>query len=328
MQAKLVHHKPKDEVEKKNNANKGLTAQAASDDGTTLHAEEATTLHDVHAYFDENPDALYEQGERANGEILGVVDMPDNYYDESIIVTSWNLYSFEDFFGGKGPLKTVPADYKLTASDPEYIILTPNVENVPSKHVKLWLNKAMTGFDKDVLIGEFDVYDGGYYYIAKTPLPDGVSDEGFDVLYYGDNPNLVNKEGVTLQGWKTEPDGLGEWVVTGESATLSDLNLGSRGEYSQDLQQLADLQTKESPEYQDDNVDTSASDKREAELEDKYTAHLYAQWETPAAQSTTQTTTRGQTPRTGDSQTMLQTAAFVVAAAAVSFIAAHRLRKD
>ncbi len=192
--------KTKDEVMAKQ------AARAASIDGDALKAEAEITTHDVYSSFPEEPESLYYNDSRTNGEIVGVVDMPDSYYDEAILVTSWNMHSLEDFFDGKPPLKIVSEDYEIGANDPEFIVLTPNVETVASKHVNLWLNKAMTGFDKDVLIGEFDVYDGGYYYIANTPLPEGISEEGFDVLYYGDNPNLITKEGVTLQGWVTEAE--------------------------------------------------------------------------------------------------------------------------
>lgn len=361
--------------------------------------------------------------------------MPDSYYNESILVTSWNMYSLEDFFDGKPPLKTVSEDYEIGGSDPEYIVLTPNVETVASKHVKLWLNKAMTGFDKDVLIGEFDVYDGGYYYIAYTPLPEGISDEGFDVLYYGDNPNLVTKEGVTLQGWVTEsededdmtgflpdsfldyehlpesddvdlyaiwldplvynvryhanrsdsddyvvddaqfttddskieitglseddegmqnfgktfvgwktmPDGSGTWIATDEQATLDQLNLGTRGQYAQDLQALADLQVEESPAFYTEDTDPNptAADKLEADLEAKYTADLYAQWTSPEptpepenkpkTANTTNTNTDNQnktkTPNTSDMSSSPQMAAIVLSAALVSLYAARRLRR-
>jgi hypothetical protein len=165
-----------------NAAKKGLSVQTDSE-STALHTEAVNPLHEVYASFTDDPDNLYEQGTRSNGEILGIVNTPDAYYEENVVITSWNLYNSDDFFDGKAPLKTVAEDYELSDSDPEYIVITPNVEEVSSKHVKLWLNKAMTGFDKDILIGEFDVYDGGYYYIAQTPLPEGISDEGFDVLY-------------------------------------------------------------------------------------------------------------------------------------------------
>ncbi len=420
--------KPLDEVKGKQEA------KAASTDGDALKAEAGITVHEVYSSFPEEPESLYDNGLRTNGEIVGIMDMPDSYYDESILVTSWNMYSLEDFFDGKPPLKTVSEDYEIGENDPEYIVLTPNVETVASKHINLWLNKAMTGFDKDVLIGEFDVYDGGYHYIAYTSLPEGVSDEGFDVLYYGDNPNLVTKEGVTLQGWVTEaededemtgflpddfldydslpegdvvdlyaawldplvynvryhanrsdsddyvvddvqfttddskleitglseddegmknssksfvgwntmPDGSGTWVATGEQATLDQLNLGTRGQYAQDLQALADLQTEESPSYNTEDTDSNptAADAFETDLEEKYTADLYAQWASPEpapapdgkptpANNTTNTTNqnKAKTPNTGDASTTPQMAAIVMLFALASLYAARRLRK-
>ena len=57
-----------------------------------------------------------------------------------------------------------------------------------------------------MLIGEFDVVDGGYYYITQTDLPGDLTEEGFDVLYYGGNEHLLNLEGVSLEGWVNESE--------------------------------------------------------------------------------------------------------------------------
>lgn len=181
-------------------------ADALVAQGDTLGAQAETTTHEVYAVFDNNLDILYVQGTRYNGEEMGIIDLTEAYSDENTYIASWDMYDIDDALAGKPPLKTITEDYEILASDPAYIVLIPNIETVNSKHVNLWLNKAMTGFDKDVLIGEFDVYDGGYHYIAYTALPEGISDEGFDVTYYGDNENLVNKEGVTLEGWVTEAE--------------------------------------------------------------------------------------------------------------------------
>ena len=167
--------------------------------------EDPSTTHDVYAFFEDDPEYLYDQGERENGENLGVLDVSDMFYEQGVVITGWNMYSFEDFFSGGEP-KTVDVDAEISAEDPEFIVLTPIYEELNSKHVNLWLNKNMYNFGKDVLIGEFDVWEGGYQCISKTPLPDADALEGFDVLYYGDNPNLVSKAGVTLEAWVNEAE--------------------------------------------------------------------------------------------------------------------------
>lgn len=343
------------------------------------------------------------------------------------------MYSMDDFVDNKPALKTVTSDYAITASDPEFIVLTPVVEKLASKHVDLWLNKAMTGFDKDVLIGSFDVYDGGYWYIAYSSLPEGISDEGFDVLYYGDNKDLVKREGVNLEGWVVEPDsdenmtgflpddfvgyndlpagdtinlyavwydpivygvtyhanrsssdnytvqsaqfsydsntlaitdldendeglknpdktfvgwntaadGSGEWVNAGETASLEKLGLGTRTEYVNDLAQLSTLQGDDEPShYTEAATDTdSEADKYEAQLESKYTTHLYAQWKdkgnTPQATTaktsakTSATTTQSKTPVTGDAMMpIILFISVIVLAAAVVLITVFNKRRN
>ena len=383
----------------------------------------------MYTYFDDDPEYVYDQGTRENGEIIGVVDTTEHYNDEDVVISSWNMYDLLDLDPNAEPLKVVTEDYQITADDPDNIVLVPNDQSVDSKHVRLWLNKAMTGFDKDVLIGEFDVFDGGYYYIAYTPLPEGVSEDGFDVLYYGDNENLVTKEGVTLQGWvnesededemigflpddfidyeqlpegdivdlyaawldplvysihyhanrsesdgyvaddaqlasddstlmvnglsaddegmqndgktfvgwNTEADGSGMWFANGQQATLEQLDLGDRAQYTQDLQELADLQVEEAPAYNTEEDEWTAADEREAMLEAKYTADLYAQWvtpttppapnPTPSTSSTTTNVARATTPHTGDSMSM-QVAMLVLLAAGASLCGARRLRRE
>jgi hypothetical protein len=139
----------------------------------------------------------------------------------------------------------------------------------------------------------------------------------------------MQNSGKTFVGWNSEPDGSGTWYAAGEQVTLSQLNLGDRDQYAQDLQQLADDQTEEAPAYYDESADTDTSraDEIEAELESKYTANLYAQWESPNAQPAARTTTRRQLPRTADPQSMPQLGALVLAAVA-SLLAARRLRKS
>ena len=200
--------KSKDEVNKQLQA--ATTAKGEGQRSQSLSAQAEPTAHEVYAFFDEDSDMVYYQGPSENGEILGVMDFSDKYGAEGVVINSWNLYDCEDFFAGKPALKTVTQDYEVQASDPEIIVLTPNSTTLNSKRVNLWLNKAMTSFDQDELIGSFDVYDGGYYYIAYTALPEEVSAEGFDVLYYGYDKKLIDREGVDLEGWMSAVDDEGD----------------------------------------------------------------------------------------------------------------------
>lgn len=195
--------KPRNAVAAQAEADAAAIAAAGADG---LSAQAGETSHLVVASFENDPDNFVDQGPRNTGEILGIIDTPSAYDSEELCIDSWNLYSFEDFCDGGAALKTVTEDYVIQQDDPATIVLTPNIDTLHIKHVRLWLNKAMTGFDQDVLIGEFDVVNGGYYYIAQTDLPGDLSDEGFDVLYYGDDPRLSSMEGVTLEGWANDTE--------------------------------------------------------------------------------------------------------------------------
>ena len=261
------------------------------------------------AYFEDELDLLYDQDTRENGEILGVIECPDAYDGEDVVISSWNMYDINDFFDGKPPLETnVEGARVIKADDPEDILLTPNFVSVHSKRVNPWLNKAMTGFDKDVLIGSFDVYDGGYYYIAYTDLPDGISDEGFDVLYYGDNKNLVDREGVAELQVEETP-------IYDTGAAASDSGAAAGG-----------LQVQAAPTNDTGVAATesgTAADELEGKIEEKYTAHLYAQW----ADSPAKAKASGKVPSTGDTMMPMVWAivGIAVIAAAIAAAAAARL---
>ena len=410
-----------------------ITSQAESTDGLDAQAE--VTTHMLYTLFDDDPEYFYDQGIRENGEIVGIVDSSEKYEDESGYIESWNMYSLEGYASGDSPLKVVTEDYAIQADDPQYIVLTPNGGMLASKTVNLWLNKSMTGFDKDVLIGSFDVYEGGNYRIAYHSLAEDQSYEGFDVFYYGGNENLINKEGVTLEGWindaesvdeltgflpddvvsynqlpegdvidlyalwydpvvygvtyhanrsssdtyvvedaqftsdedtlvaqavnetdegmqnpgkdfkgwNTAADGSGTWVATNEQVSPSQLGLGDRSQYVSDLQALANLQVEAMPAYANESNGEAekVAQEFEAQLEPKYTAHLYAQWEEPAnpatapapapqrqAAVTTTNVTRAATPSTSDSLAAMTQLGALLAAVGVATLWAARRKRD
>ncbi len=146
----------------------------------------------------------------------------------------------------------------------------------------------------------------------------------------------MKNDGKTFVGWNTEADGSGMWFANGSQATLEQLDLGDRAQYTQDLQELADLQAEEAPAYNTEEDEWTAADEREAMLEAKYTADLYAQWvtpttppapnPTPSTSSTTTNAARAATPHTGDTMSM-QVAMLVLLAAGVSLCGARRLRR-
>ncbi|GEM_PF-5189011 len=59
------------------------------------------------------------------------------------------------------------------------------------------------------------------------------------------------------------------------------MNLGTRGQYINDLEELAALQVEETPDhYPEEGVaNDSEADKLDEKIRAKYTVHLYAQWE-------------------------------------------------
>ena len=107
------------------------------------------------------------------------------------------------------------------------------------------------------------------------------------------------------------------------------LGFGTRAQYLQDLEELALLETEETPTHYTEAYEPDSntpSDELEAKLEAKYTKHLYAQWE-DASTKPTPKSGPSKASSTGDAM-MLGILAMVATAALASLLTARRKRRN
>ena len=212
----------------------------------------------------------------------------------------------------------------------------------------------------DLYAAWYDPVVYGVTYHANRPQSDSYtvedaqfSDDGGNTLTIqgldGEDESMQNP-GKTFVSWNTAPDGSGETVETDKGSTLAQLGLGTRAQYLQDLEKLAALDIEETPIHYTESEDASklatqaegqgssaTADEFEAELEDKYTVHLYAQWsneptkaeantEVKKAASTTQSS-QSKAPTTGDAMTFATVAIVVIALIATAVLLASFSRR-